>query len=130
MKKGFFATLFPKAADVVASLMGIDDMNALETEAQEVQNRLDAQAQGNAQVVADYSAFTERLTAIETANGQLTARLETLATENTQLTTWRTNAEAATKQTAAADATTVDTTLPKLTASQEHLDKMISAGTL
>lgn len=127
MKKGFLAGLFPAFAEKFAALMAVEDLNALEMEAQEVQNRLDAQAEGNAQLVADYKAMGERMKAIEDSNGQLSARIEAVAKENTELSAWQANAAAATSQTAAVDAANVTITTPNYTESQKHLMAMVDA---
>ncbi len=135
MKKGFFAGLFPKTAEKLVALIGVEDLNAIETEAQEVQNRLDAQATGNSQLKADFGLFETRLKALEDANTLsattitgLDAKIEAVTAENAQLNTWKTNAQAAARTGAATDASNITQKADNFTASQKALFAAIGEG--
>ncbi|CCH00294.1 hypothetical protein FAES_2285 [Fibrella aestuarina BUZ 2] len=85
------AALFPKSEKALSEALGTEQFNAFAEDAQEVQDRLDAQAEGNQAVANDLATANATLketqdkltaseTALEKANGDLTAANK-LATE-------------------------------------------------
>ena len=134
--------MFPIAAEKLAALMSVEDVNALEAEAQEIQARLDAQASGNAAVQTDFKlalatvkAQGEKLAALETTMADQLKALETLggqvaevSKENARLKAWEDATHQATTTTTAADAAGVETKPKNLTETQEALLKAVAAA--
>ena len=78
------AALFPNSEKAVSEKLTQEEFDAFAGEAQEVQNRLDAQASGNAAMNADLTAAKAAADAAENA---LATAQSALATANTELAT-------------------------------------------
>ncbi|WP_460939256.1 hypothetical protein [Spirosoma humi] len=78
------AALFPTSEKAISEKLTQEEFNAFATETQEVQNRLDAQADGNQAVAND---LAQAQTDLATAQAALTTAQTELATANTSLAT-------------------------------------------
>ena len=80
------AALFPKSEQVISETLATDQFNAFAEDAQEIQNRLDAQAEGNAAMNADLTAANDAANAAEASLNAAQARIADLEVQVTELT--------------------------------------------
>ena len=129
------ATLFGKSQTAISEKLSTEEYNTFATEAQEVNDRLDTQQQGNIALKADVDAATTRAdqaeAALATANASLTTVQGELATAQARVTELEPAAsqwdayQASLKGTHGNDGTTPPKPKPGAsTAEQAHIDEL------